>query len=1128
MLCTGIQDDTKKIIQVYEGLAKQKLSEEEQKCHQAFRLTSGNSDTTYEWYKDRVEERVEGTCMWFLNHKHFHEWLNQESGPLLVSADPGCGKSVLAKYLIDHALPRSTTICYFFFKDQDQNTVCQALCALLHQLFSQKPSLIEYALPQFRKDGPGMANSTKSLWEILRNATKDPRAGPMIIVLDALDECTKSEFENLVQNVEGQFRCDQSGQGRLKYLLTCRPYKQIVSEFRDLLRAFPNIHIPGEEHSEAISQEVDQVISHRINKLSDNIPMEIKSHLERKLQEITHRTYLWLYLVFDHLKEEDFIMTTTGAESAIATLPASINEAYEQILNKSKKHPMVRKALCIILAARRPLTLSEMKVAVNIEPHSKSLYKLNSESEENFKSRLRSWCGLFISIYHGKIYLLHQTAREFLLADSAYLTTVTPGLHWHRSIAAQDAQAVLAELCVLYLDFFNFDAGLRKNADENVCHLGASVAFFDYSAQHWGDHFREAGIVDGAAILPFALRICDPNSRCYSTWLGIYWMSKFMSPTEDFTDLMVASYFGHEAVVRLLLERDTAVDTKERYGRTPLWWAATNGHEAVVRLLLDRGAAVDTGDKEHKTPLACAADEGHKAVVQLLLDRGAAIDLRDKKNRTPLACAAKKGHEAVVQLLLDRDAVVDAKDNYDKTPLACAADEGHEAIVRLLLDRGAAVDGQGDKVWTPLEWAAFNRHAAIARLLLDRGAVIDTPCREIHSPKPLWWAAYSGHESVVQLLLDRGAAGDLNTGHNGETPLLMAAAKGYEAVVRLLLDRGATVDAKDNDGVTPLASAVRCGHKAIVRLLLDSGAAIDGKDNGGWTPLASAALNGDEAVVRLLLDRGAAVDTKNNINGSMPPWLAVTTRYEVIVRLLLDRGAVVDAKDRYGETPLLHAASNGQEAIVQLLTDRGADVDAEGRYVVTPLWSAVMKGHEAIVRKLLDRGASTDGGKYAGTTPLTFAAKNGNEALVRLLLDRGASIDGGKYPGMTPLARAADEGHEAIVRLLLDSGAFTDAGDNHHGPLLCAARHGHEAIVRLLLDRGAAVDAKDYNGLTPLARAARGGHEAVVRLLLDRGTTIDAGGRSLTPLAHAIHRGHEAVVRLLLDRGATIAPGAKA
>ncbi|KAH8669332.1 hypothetical protein BGZ61DRAFT_521991 [Ilyonectria robusta] len=601
------RDSAKEQLQVQRDLAKERLSKEEQEkeerkqmCHQLFRLTTSSRDATYEWYKDRVEERVEDTCLWFLKHEHFQMWLNRESGPLLVSADPGCGKSVLAKYLIDHGLPRSTTICYFFFKDQDQNTVRQALCALLHQLFCQKPSLIEHAMTQFRKDGQGLINSTESLWKVLRNAIKDPKAGPVIMVLDALDECAESEFADLMRNVESQFRSDHLGHGKLKYLLTCRPYDQIVSKFRGLLDAFPNIRIPGEEESETISQEVNHVITRRINQLSrkKRLSPQIKSHLEKRLRETTHRTYLWVYLVFDSLEKEDFKRTVKGVESAIATLPRSITEAYEQILNKSKQRPTVRKALSIILAANRPLTLSEMNVAMNIDDRSESIHGLDLEDEEDFKTRLRSWCGLFISIYHGKIYFLHQTAREFLLADLASPTTVPPELHWHHSITSKYAHAVLAEVCVLYLDFFNSDVSHPTHANRKAGHSVDCHALLDYSAENWGAHFSKAGIVDDAAILPFALRICDPDSKSYSAWFRIYWETTRMKATEYFTDLMIASYFGHGAVVKALLENGAEIEAEDsEYGRTPLSWAAPYGSEKVVNLLLAKGVDPDAKDK---------------------------------------------------------------------------------------------------------------------------------------------------------------------------------------------------------------------------------------------------------------------------------------------------------------------------------------------------------------------------------------------------------------------------------------------------------------------------------------------------------------------------------------------------
>jgi hypothetical protein len=669
-LCTGLQEVAeehrdvskehrniaKEQLQAQKDLAKERLSEEKQNCHQLFRLTTSSRDATYEWYKDRVEERVEDTCMWFLKHEHFQEWLRQQSAPLLVTADPGCGKSVLAKYLIDYGLPRSTTICYFFFKDQDQNTARQALCALLHQLFSLKPSLIEHAMPQFRKDGQGLINSTESLWKILYKATKDPQAGPVIVVLDALDECAESEFADLVRNVESQFRSNQSDHGRLKYLLTSRPYEQIVSGFRGRFDVFPNIRIPGEEESEAISQEVKRVITHRVNQLEKILSPEVKSHLEKRLQETTHRTYLWVYLVFDYLKKECFKKTLKGVESTIGTLPRSIYEAYEQILNKSKECAMARKALSIILAASRPLRVSEMNVAVNIDTTSQSIQDLDLENEEDFKSSLRSWCGLFVSIHDGKIYFLHQTAREFLLAYSTTLTTVPSELRWHRSITIHHAHTVLAELCVRYLDFFNSSVNLPTDANKKASHSIDRHAFLDYAARTWGPHFREADIIDDAAIIPFALRICDPDSNSYSVWSRIYWETTYMQATENFTDLMVASFYGHRVVVKLLLERGAEVEAKDsKHGRTPLSWAAVNGHEATVKLLLDKGADVEAKDKVYGgTPLWWAAENGHEAIVKLLFDKGAGAESKDKYGQTPLSRAAVNGHEAVVKLLLDR------------------------------------------------------------------------------------------------------------------------------------------------------------------------------------------------------------------------------------------------------------------------------------------------------------------------------------------------------------------------------------------------------------------------------------------------------------------------------------------
>ena len=59
--------------------------------------------------------------------------------------------------------------------------------------------------------------------------------------------------------------------------------------------------------------------------------------------------------------------------------------------------------------------------------------------------------------------------------------------------------------------------------------------------------------------------------------------------------LSLAAVAGHEAVTRLLLERDDInVNSEDQSCRTPLSWAAEAGHEAVIRLLLKRTTSTPT------------------------------------------------------------------------------------------------------------------------------------------------------------------------------------------------------------------------------------------------------------------------------------------------------------------------------------------------------------------------------------------------------------------------------------------------------------------------------------------------------------------------------------------------------
>lgn len=180
--------------------------------------------------KDTNPVRILGTCEWFTKHAKFRHWNNGNSNGLLwVSADPGCGKSVLAKCLVDEVLPQpGRLLCYFFFKDgyPDQQSASKALCAILHQLYLQKPDLVHARNLKTLELGMGFVyESIAQLWSLLLEAANDPQVGEIACVIDALDECQKEDFMMLSKFITSLYM--ETGKTKLKLLLLSRPYQHI-------------------------------------------------------------------------------------------------------------------------------------------------------------------------------------------------------------------------------------------------------------------------------------------------------------------------------------------------------------------------------------------------------------------------------------------------------------------------------------------------------------------------------------------------------------------------------------------------------------------------------------------------------------------------------------------------------------------------------------------------------------------------------------------------------------------------------------------------------------------------------------------------------------------------------------
>mmetsp|Transcript_22771 Transcript_22771/g.37718 ORF Transcript_22771/g.37718 Transcript_22771/m.37718 type:complete len:356 (+) Transcript_22771:59-1126(+) len=181
------------------------------------------------------------------------------------------------------------------------------------------------------------------------------------------------------------------------------------------------------------------------------------------------------------------------------------------------------------------------------------------------------------------------------------------------------------------------------------------------------------------------------------------------------TALILASWYGHVQIARLLLSASASPNLVNCDGNSALNCAAYRGSMDLVMLLLSHDATViDCSDVvTGKTALIKAAYAGHVEVVEALLRAGASKDAADAQGYTALAFAASFNHLAVVQALLVGGADPDVQDEFGITPLIHCAARGYIGPVEALLRAGAKGTLKDSEGKTALDYAEGAEHVEI-------------------------------------------------------------------------------------------------------------------------------------------------------------------------------------------------------------------------------------------------------------------------------------------------------------------------------------------------------------------------------------------------------------------------------
>ena len=458
---------------------------------------------------------------------------------------------------------------------------------------------------------------------------------------------------------------------------------------------------------------------------------------------------MWLYLTFDDIEERlEFNREDIAAISI--TLARNVEEAYTAILDKSEKPERARKLLNIILATRRPLTLDEVNVAMHVEEHCISYNSLELWPPHECESIIKNMCGLFLSVVDSKVYLIHQTAKEFLTSQADSPATSPPQafspLAWKHSFCSAKSDLQLAKVCIWFLQFQEFEDRKLESEHEST---KVEESFYD-------DKLRDDEVRPDSGD-----ELEGDDSRIHDE---VYDESKHDKPDESEADY--SSQISHRqdsdsdldserrlAELNVVIEQKTIyflaeyhfLDYAASYWRKHFSGAGTLPDASLLAMaahkLCDSSSQIfkvwnfiDYGLESFMyhdrsisgyCNLLVGAYHHLFQVVKLLLEEGFDPNIQDLEGYTPLYWAAFSGDEAMAKLLLENSAMVNPTRSGAELPIHGAALEGREAMVKLLLENGAEVNSRDSAGKSALFQAATNAHEAVARLLFEYGAEAD-------------------------------------------------------------------------------------------------------------------------------------------------------------------------------------------------------------------------------------------------------------------------------------------------------------------------------------------------------------------------------------------------------------------
>ncbi|KAL4805677.1 hypothetical protein BDV18DRAFT_12049 [Aspergillus unguis] len=435
---------------------------------------------------------LDDSFRWILGNAEFQKWYsNSQSQLLWIKGDPGKGKTMLMIGIIKALLRQvqsepSQSIAYFLCQATDPklNNATSILRSLVYMLIRQQPHLISHLQERYDTD-PKLFESGSafySLSAIFEKMIQSSTKATIFLLIDALDECELG-LPELLQFITAT---KSTSSVQVKWVVSSRNRDDIEQalEFddrKDKLSLELNAHHISDAVAAYINYRASQLTVLRRNKV-------LLEQVKERLLQRSDGTFLWVALVVQEMQK---CRRSAAMVELLERTPRGLIPLYNRMLQQIQLFEGLDYELCIlvlsiVMLGYRPLHLQELCLVAGLH---KQHYCLDDLKD------IVGMCGSFLTIRDDYVYLVHQSAKDYL-GDATVSAAIFPSgpSAIHHQIARESLQNLNAKL---QRDIYKLDnPGALISEIVTLRPCPDPLFGLRYSCTYWLDHFINSKLLD--------------------------------------------------------------------------------------------------------------------------------------------------------------------------------------------------------------------------------------------------------------------------------------------------------------------------------------------------------------------------------------------------------------------------------------------------------------------------------------------------------------------------------------------------------------------------------------------------------------------------------------------------------